>query len=115
MEVMEIFSVENWASQVLGAEELVLVDFEAPWCDPESIQNEALEKFGKEWRKWIRMGRVDAALFNGLIFQYQIQEFPTLGLFQVGNLVKTFVGPGRLEKMKDWLLEQEGENERQAS
>ncbi len=115
MESIEKFGAENWAGQVLDAEEPVLVDFRAPWCDPDLFQSQSLVQLREEWLDLVRIGCVDVARFTKVVFQYRIQEFPTLALFQAGHLVKAFGGSRRVEMMKEWLMERQDPGENQAS
>jgi thioredoxin 1 len=115
MEAIEEFGAENWAGQVLGADDPVLVDFRAPWCDPELFQTQTLEQLRGEWLDLVRIGTVDVARFTKVIFQYRIQEFPTLALFQAGHLVKAFGGSRRVERMKAWLMDRQDPDQNQAS
>lgn len=100
-------NVENFGQEVLDAEEPVLVDFWAPWCNPCRMMAPVLEEVAEEWAGRIKVCKLNVDENMDLARRYEIQSIPTLILFEKGEAVKRMVGArpksALEEEFREWL------------
>jgi thioredoxin 1 len=77
--------------KVLEADELVLVDFWAPWCGPCRMQSPLLEKFA-EGREDVSVVKVNVDESPRTAASYGIRSIPTLAVFSSGKPVLGALG-----------------------
>ena len=90
----------DWDARVLGADELVLVDFWAPWCAPCKKMEPALEDLAAR-----HSGRLTVATLNvdeepGCAGRYDVLSLPTLMLFKGGEPVARIAGAAKAAKIE---------------
>jgi thioredoxin 1 len=81
----------NFQSEVLEAEQPVLVDFWAPWCGPCRIVHPILEEMAGE-RDDIRIVSINTDENQQTAARFDILSIPTLILFKDGAEAKRVVG-----------------------
>ncbi|XP_069831829.1 protein disulfide-isomerase A6 [Dendropsophus ebraccatus] len=80
---------DNFDRQVLGSDEVWLVEFFAPWCghcknlEPEWAA--AASEVAEQTKGRVKLGAVDATVHQGLASRYGIRGFPTIKIFQKGE------------------------------
>ena len=77
--------------EVLKAENLVMVDFWAPWCGPCKMTGPIIEQLAEEVKN-VKFAKVDVDQNQELSSQYQIFSIPTFLVFKDGQVVNQFVG-----------------------
>ena len=90
----------DWDDRVLGAGEVVLVDFWAPWCVPCKKLEPALEDLAERHR-----GRLTVATLNvdeepACAGRYDVLSLPTLMLFSGGEPVARLTGAVKPKKIE---------------
>jgi thioredoxin 1 len=103
MTKLQIITLSEWKSQILSEEKPLLVDFQAPWCSPLLLQYEALLKLSEEVRGEVEILQLDITRVPSVAMTYRLIDFPTLGLFYKGELLKLTTGIGRMMEMKKIL------------
>jgi thioredoxin 1 len=93
-------TIENFQVEVLGAEQLVLVDFWAEWCGPCKMIAPIVDQLSHEYEGKVRVGKLDADEYPEIVQQYGVMGIPTLILFKNGQPVERMVG----FKPKDELI-----------
>lgn len=90
---MSIVSINsnNFESEVLNADSVVLVDFWADWCGPCKMLAPILEEIAKE-REDIKICKVNVDEENELAIKYNIMSIPTIIAFKNGDILKRVVG-----------------------
>jgi thioredoxin 1 len=81
----------NFQSEVLEAEQPVLVDFWAPWCGPCRIVHPILEEIAGE-RDDLRIVSINTDENQQTAARFDVLSIPTLILFKDGAEAKRVVG-----------------------
>jgi thioredoxin 1 len=82
----------NWASEVMGAREPVLIDFWAGWCVPCKTLSPIVESIATELAGRLKVGKLDVQENEKVPVQYDVRTLPTLLLIKGGQVVEQRVG-----------------------
>ena len=73
--------------EIISANQLVLVDFFATWCQPCKMMHPILEQLKAAVGDKLRIIKVDVDKHNEIAAQYRILSVPTLMLFRNGEVL----------------------------
>ncbi len=82
----------DFNQEVLEAEDLVLVDFWAPWCGPCKMVAPVVEELAKEFAGKVKVVKVNVDENTDSPSRYGVMSIPTLILFKDGEALETMVG-----------------------
>ena len=80
---------DNFKKEVLESEELVLVDFWAPWCMPCRMLAPTIEEIANEMEGKVKVCKMNVDESIKYPQQYGILGIPTIILFKNGQVVET--------------------------
>lgn len=83
---------ENFKKEVLESEELVLVDFWAPWCMPCRMLAPTIEEIGEEMDGKVKVCKMNVDENVQYPQEYGIMRIPRVMLFKNGQVVETMIG-----------------------
>ncbi len=82
----------TFATEVLGSETPVLVDFWAEWCGPCLRVAPVLEEIAGEMGDKVKIVKLDIDANPNTARDYQVMSVPTLTVFKDGQPVKSIAG-----------------------
>lgn len=104
-------SDEDFATQVLEADSLVLVDFWAPWCGPCRAVAPILDELATEYEGKVKIAKVNTDEHSKHAMDFGVQAIPTMIIFKGGEEIDRIVGAGPKTMYKGKLDLLLGKNE----
>ncbi len=102
MSVLKITS-ENYETEVLNSDKLVLIDFYADWCGPCRMMSPIIDEIAEEMSGKIKVGKINVDENQDLAMEYGIMSIPTIVMIKDGKAVKNLVGVRDKNEIKDTL------------
>ncbi|MEC0247687.1 thioredoxin [Paenibacillus chitinolyticus] len=99
---MSLLNVSDQTFQeTLDNNNLVLVDFWAPWCGPCKMQSPILDQLTEEAGEAVTIAKINVDDNPETASKFGVMSIPTLKLFKNGSEVKTMVGVQSLQTLKE--------------
>ena len=92
MATIEEITDNNFNTQVLESEKLVVVDFWAQWCGPCRKLTPLLEQIQNEFINEIKIVKIDADKNISTAKEYGISSLPSILIFQNGEVKEIMAG-----------------------
>ena len=92
VEVIMVFTSENFDKEVLQAEGPVLVDFYADWCGPCKMMSPIVEQMENVFSGRLKVGKINVDDAPDIAGRYNVMSIPTFLFFRDGQLAESFVG-----------------------
>jgi len=97
---------DNFENLVNG-DQLVVIDFWAPWCGPCRALSPIIEELAEEYKDKAVIGKCDTDENNDIAVQFGVRNIPMLIFLKNGELKDTLVGLVKkeeiVEKIKQYL------------
>lgn len=93
----------SFATDVLGADVPVLVDFWAPWCAPCRVMGGILEEVAPLYAGRLRIVKLNVDENPQIAQRFGITGIPTMILFHKGKAVDQVVGAMPMNPLRAWL------------
>ncbi|MCM8757995.1 MAG: thioredoxin [Candidatus Omnitrophica bacterium] len=87
-----ILNEDNFESEVLKSNQIILVDFWAPWCAPCRIIAPIVEEIAKEYKDKIKVAKLNVEDYPSIASRFGIMSIPTLIIFKDGKAVESLIG-----------------------
>ena len=94
---------QSFATDVLGAERPVLVDFWAEWCGPCRMIGPALEEIAGSLGDKVKIVKLNVDENPRTAQKYGIMSIPTLMIFKNGELASRQIGAAPKAKLENWI------------
>ena len=91
MSIITITS-NNFETEVLNSDKIVLVDFWAAWCNPCKAISPILDEIANEVGDKYKICKINTDEELQLASQFRIMTIPTLAIFKNKELIKKLVG-----------------------
>jgi thioredoxin 1 len=89
---MQYVTEADFQGEVLNANEPVLVDFTAVWCQPCKMLDPVVKQLAQDWQGRVKVVKLDADQNPNLMVQYGVLGIPTLMLFKGGEIKERISG-----------------------
>jgi len=100
-----MITTDNNFDEVIGSNDLVLVDFWADWCGPCKMLSPILDEIANE--RGLLVGKLNVDENPVKMEEYSVHSIPTMVLFKSGQPVKTIVGAKPkhllLKELEEWI------------
>ena len=85
-------STDSFDKDVLGSDQLVLVDFWAEWCGPCRMIAPILEQVAESMDGKVQIAKLNVDENQDVAVKYQVSSIPTLILFKDGEVADRVMG-----------------------
>ena len=94
---------ENYETEVLKSDKLVLIDFYADWCGPCKMMSPIIDEIAEEIGDKVKVGKVNVDENQELSMEYEVMSIPTIVILQNGKVKNSFVGVRAKEEIISYL------------
>ena len=73
------FTKDNFETEVLKSDKLVLIDFYADWCGPCRTMGPVVDQIAKDYEGKVKVGKINVDEEQEIAAQFGIRSIPCLG------------------------------------
>jgi len=86
------FTDDNFQTEVLESDKLVLVDFYADWCGPCRMMAPIIDELANEYEESVKIGKLNVDENPETTRKYRVMTIPNMIIFKNGEAVDNVVG-----------------------
>jgi thioredoxin 1 len=101
----QVFTDQNFETEVLKSDKPVLVDFWATWCGPCQMAGPIIDELAEEYKDKVKVGKVNVDENPQTAMKFGVMSIPTVIVFLGGKEEKREVGFSGKEGYKKLLEE----------
>ena len=90
-------------SEIIGTDQLVLIDFHADWCGPCKMIAPVLDEISGDYAGKIKICKIDVDANSETPAKFSVRGIPTLMIFKGGNAEATKVGALSKSQLCDFV------------
>lgn len=98
-----IFTSENFESEVLKSDIPVLVDFYADWCGPCKMMAPVVDELAGEYEGKIKVGKINVDNCQDIAGKYGIMTIPTFMVIKNGEVLERVSGAFPKAQIEDLI------------
>jgi thioredoxin 1 len=98
-----VISDSQFQTEVLEAEQPVLVYFWASWCGPCRLMSPSVEAVATNYSDWLKVVKMEIDPNPTATAQCQVEGVPALRLFKDGQLIESTEGAMNRQKLESFL------------
>jgi len=83
---------KNFDDEIANSENIVVVDFWAPWCGPCKMLTPVIEELANEMGTKVKFAKVNVDESPMIASKYKISSIPTVMVFRKDSVKETMVG-----------------------
>ena len=102
----KVLTNENFA-EIMSADQLVVIDFWAPWCGPCRVLSPTVDEVASDYDGKVVVAKCNVDDCEDLVAQFGVRNIPTIVFVKDGEIVDRAVGlisKGELEEKIDALI-----------
>jgi len=83
---------KNFTEEITNSENIVVVDFWAPWCGPCKMLTPVMEELAKEMGTNVTFAKINVDESPVISSKYKVSSIPTVMVFSKESVKETMVG-----------------------
>ncbi|CRZ35673.1 thioredoxin [Herbinix hemicellulosilytica] len=97
------FTDDNFKTEALESDKLVLVDFYADWCGPCKMMAPIIDELAEEYEGSVKIGKLNVDENPETTRKYRVMSIPTMIIFKNGEAIDNVVGVVSKNVLKEKL------------
>jgi len=91
-EKVTILTKDNFEQEVLNSDNVVMVDFWAPWCGPCRAVGPIIDELAEEYDGKAKVAKLNVDDEGEVTEKFRIMNIPTIMVFKNGEVVEKLIG-----------------------
>ena len=100
---VQIITDAEFSTEVLKAEQPVLVYFWAAWCGPCRLMAPIVDSLAAQYGDRLKIVKMEVDPNPESVAKYEVEGVPALRLFKGGEIVESSEGAVSKQKLQGWL------------
>ncbi len=90
--MIKVVNDKNFNEEIADSDNIVVVDFWAPWCGPCKMLTPVIEELSNEMGKEVKFAKINVDESPIIASKYKISSIPTVMVFSKDTVKETMVG-----------------------
>ena len=93
------FTKDNFETEVLKSDKLVLIDFYADWCGPCRTMGPVVDQIAKDYEGKVKVGKINVDEEQEIAAQFGIRSIPRFVFMKAGEVADHVVGAVPIDEL----------------